>query len=172
MQLHSPFVICSCSAFACQPLPCSPYTHPPQFLLTSLRFLRYQVSLTAHWNQFVSFAVNHPPFLLVVLTLAHKRPWALVPTSSPQVTVFGSGFCCLSLAACPPHIALLLCVADLLIVCGTWNNRSWEVCALSLSPPFSLSLHYVDPNHKWNFSGTHNLVFSSLAGIRLVEVTL
>lgn len=38
--------------------------------------------------------------------------------------------------------------------CGTWNNRSWEVLALSVSPSFSLSLHSVALNHKWNFPGT------------------
>lgn len=112
MQLHSPFVICS--AFAFQPLPRSLYPHPtvsaqtPQVSEVSglLDCAQDPICQLCHEAQFV----------LVMLTLATKRPWALLPTSSPHITVFGSGSCCLSLAACLPHT---VCATDLLIFCGT-----------------------------------------------------
>lgn len=111
MQLQSPFVICSCSTFPFQPLPRSPYPQP---------------TVTAHNPQVSEVpglldSAQDPicrlccesPFLLIMLALASKRPWALLPTSSPRVTVFGSGSSYLFLAACLIHTALVTGVSQI-----------------------------------------------------------
>lgn len=104
MWLHSPFVICSCSAFGFQHLSLSP--HPLVSLLSSLSS-PHPFPQDPKVGLPICLFGHDSLLILIMLTLAPKRLPDLLMTCPPPISVSGSGFCCLSLAACLTHIVLL-----------------------------------------------------------------
>lgn len=99
MWLHSPFVICSCSAFGFQHFSLS--LHLPSL------FSPYPFPQDPKVGLPICLFGHDSLLILIMLKLAPKRLPDLLMTCPPPISVSGSGFCCLSLAACLTHIALL-----------------------------------------------------------------